>query len=58
MESKRQLIEQLRSEHDGPLLCELLRMNRSSFYYDAVQEVDDGVRAALVSIAEQFPTSG
>jgi len=33
-------------------------MNRSSFYYDAVEEVDDGVRAALVSIAEQFPTYG
>jgi putative transposase len=33
-------------------------MNRSSFYYDAVEEIDDGVRAAIVSIAEQFPTYG
>src|ERR1700758_1480972 len=56
LEAKRQLIEQLRSGHDVNLLCELLMMNRSSFYYDAVEEVDDGVRAAIVSIAEQFPT--
>jgi putative transposase len=33
-------------------------LNRRSFYYEAVEEVDDGVRAALVSIAEQFPTYG
>ena len=33
-------------------------INRSSFYYDAVEQVDDGVRAAIVSIAEQFPTYG
>ncbi len=55
-QAKRQLIEQLRCEHDVHLLCELLRITRSSFSYDAVQEVDDGVRAALVSIAEPFPT--
>jgi transposase InsO family protein len=30
----------------------------SSFYYDAVEEVNDGVRAEIVSIAEQFPTYG
>jgi transposase InsO family protein len=33
-------------------------MNRSSFYDDAVEEIDDGVRAAIVSIAEEFPTYG
>lgn len=33
-------------------------MSRSSFYYDAVEAVDDGVRAAIVSIAEEFPTYG
>jgi len=32
--------------------------SRSSFYYDAVEEVDDGVRAAIVSIADEFPTYG
>lgn len=40
------------------LLCDLVAMSRSSFYYDAVEEVDDGVRAAIVSIAEEFPTYG
>jgi putative transposase len=35
-----------------------LELNRSSFYYDAVEAVDDGVRAAIVSIAEEFPTYG
>jgi len=33
-------------------------LSRSSFYYDAVEETDDGVRAAIVSIAEEFPTYG
>jgi putative transposase len=33
-------------------------LSRSSFYYDAVEEIDDGVRAAIVSIAEEFPTYG
>jgi transposase InsO family protein len=33
-------------------------LSRSSFYYDAVEEVEDGVRAAIVSIAEEFPTYG
>ena len=33
-------------------------MNRSSYYYDAAEEVDDGVRAAIVRIAEEFPTYG
>jgi hypothetical protein len=36
------------------LLCELLEANRSSFYYEAVEEQDDGVRAELVKIAEEF----
>jgi putative transposase len=39
-------------------LCELLQLSRSSFYYDAVEEADDGVRTAIVSIAEQFPQYG
>jgi hypothetical protein len=35
-----------------------VELSRSSFYYDAVEEADDGVRAAIVSIAEEFPTYG
>ena len=35
-----------------------MELSRSSFYYDAVEDVDDGVRAAIVSIAEEFPTYG
>lgn len=33
-------------------------MERSSFYYAAFAEVDDGVRAAVVKIAEEFPRYG
>lgn len=33
-------------------------MGRSSFYYDAVVGVDDGVRAEIVSIAQEFPAYG
>jgi putative transposase len=46
------------SRFGAELLCELLGLSRSSFYYDVVKEVDDGVRAAIVSIAEEFPTYG
>jgi putative transposase len=35
-----------------------VELSRSSFYYDAVEEADDGVRVAIVSIAEEFPTYG
>jgi len=40
------------------LLCQLLEVNRSSFYYEAVEEHDDGVRAELLKIAEEFPRYG
>jgi transposase InsO family protein len=40
------------------LLCELVEIGRSSFYYEPIEEIDDGVRAAIVSIAEEFPTYG
>jgi hypothetical protein len=58
LEAKRQLVEKLRFEFGIELLCEILEMNRSSFYYDAVVAVDDGVRAAIVRIAEEFPAYG
>ncbi|MFO0806920.1 MAG: IS3 family transposase [Gemmataceae bacterium] len=38
--------------------CNLLQMERSSFYYTAVPEPDDGVRAAVVTIAGEFPSYG
>jgi putative transposase len=40
------------------LLCGLLAMNRSSYYYEAADQTDDGVRAEIVSIAEEFPSYG
>ena len=40
------------------LLCDLLQMTRSSFYYAAIDEADDGVRAAVVKIAAEFPRFG
>ena len=33
-------------------------MERSSFYYAAIDEADDGVRAAVVKIAAEFPRFG
>ena len=33
-------------------------MTRSSFYYAAIDEADDGVRAAVVKIAAEFPRFG
>lgn len=36
----------------------MLDLSRSGFYYDAVEAIDDGVRATIVSIAEEFPTYG
>lgn len=40
------------------MLCDLLQLNRSSYYYEAVDEADDGVRAEMVRIAEEFPRYG
>ena len=39
-------------------MCDLLQMERSSFYYTAAPEPDDGVRAAVVTIAGEFPSYG
>ena len=58
LEQKRLLVEKHRSQFDVDLVCELLDLSRSSFYYDAVEEIDDGVRTAIVSIAEEFPAYG
>ena len=43
LEQKRLLVEKLRSQFDVDLVCDLLDLSRSSYYY-AVEEVDDGVR--------------
>lgn len=40
------------------LLCELLQLSPSSYYYTPVIEADDGVRRELLRIAEQFPRYG
>lgn len=39
-------------------LCELLELNPSSFYYQPIKEIDDGVRAELLRVAEEFPRYG
>ena len=40
------------------MLCQLLEVHRSSFYYQAVEQPDDGVRAELLKIAEEYPRYG
>jgi putative transposase len=40
------------------LLCQLLHLEPSSFYYQPVEIVEDGVRAALVRIAVEHPRFG
>jgi len=55
LEAKRQLIEKLRSRFDVDLLCHLLRISRSSIYYDTVE---DGVCAEIMSIAQEFRAYG
>jgi hypothetical protein len=50
-----QLVQKHQARFGFELLCGLLRMNRSSYWCDAADEADDGVRAENVSIAEEFP---
>ena len=58
LDAKRCLVRKHQAKFGTTLLCNLLQMTRSSFYYAAVAEADDGVRAAVVKIAEEFPRYG
>lgn len=58
LSQKRQLVHDLRSRYSVTLLCRLLCLKPSSFYYRPTEVEDDGVRAALIRIAAEHPRSG
>ncbi|MFO0806623.1 MAG: hypothetical protein U0791_26255 [Gemmataceae bacterium] len=43
LDAKRRLVRKHQAKFGAPLLCDLLQMERSSFYDTAVREPDDGV---------------
>jgi transposase InsO family protein len=49
---------QLASSYPVTLLCELLQVSRSSYYYEAVEADESEVRTALEALAAEFPTYG
>ena len=52
------MIAQLESEYPVTLLCELLQVSRSSYYYETVEPEESTVRQALEKLAAEFPTYG
>lgn len=52
------MIAQLETIYPVTLLCELLQLARSSYYYEAVAPDEDDVRTALEKLAAEFPTYG
>jgi transposase InsO family protein len=60
-EEKRAVIAELESEYSVRMVCEVLSVNRSSLYYQAVEvdaESDEGLKRAINDIAGEFPTYG
>jgi len=55
LDAKRGLVRKHQSQFGVALLCDLLTVPRSSYYYVAAAEADDGVRAEIVRIAAEFP---
>lgn len=52
------MIAQLAAEYPVTLLCELLQVSRSSYYYEAAEPEESTVRQALETLAAEFPTHG
>jgi putative transposase len=52
------MIAQLESQYPVTLLCELLQVARSSYYYEAGELDERTVRQALEKLAAEFPTYG
>jgi hypothetical protein len=52
------VIAQLESQYPVTLLCELLQVSRSSYYYEPVEPDESTVREALEKLAAEFPTYG
>jgi putative transposase len=52
------VIEMLASEYPVSLICEVLGLSRSSYYYGAAECDENPLKAALEKVAAQFPTYG
>jgi transposase InsO family protein len=52
------VIAQLESQYPVTLLCELLQVSRSSYYYEAAEPDESTVCLALEKLAAEFPTYG
>ena len=50
------MIEQLRGDYSGRLLCEALDVHRSSLYHESRPDEDRPLREALIALAGQWPT--
>jgi transposase InsO family protein len=52
------VIEMLKSDYPISLLCDLLTVSRSSFYYRSAEADESELREAVNQLAAQFPTHG
>jgi putative transposase len=52
------VIDKLATDYPISLLCDLLDVSRSSYYYEHLEKDDDEVRQAIEEIAAEFPTYG
>ena len=52
------MIDQLINQYPVTLLCELLAVSRSSYYYEAPEPDEEELRKAIEEIAARFPTYG
>jgi putative transposase len=52
------VIEMLKSDYPISMLCDLLTVSRSSFYYQPAEADESDLREAVNQLAAQFPTYG
>jgi transposase InsO family protein len=52
------VIAMLSTDYPVQLLCEVIALPRSPYYYPAVEDEDAALKAAIESVAAQFPTYG
>src|SRR4030095_17179190 len=58
LEEKREVIEILKNDYPISLLCDLLTVSRSSFYYQPAEADESELREAVNQLAAQLPTYG
>jgi hypothetical protein len=52
------VIAQLEAQYPVTLLCELLQVSRSSYYYETVEPDESTICTALEKLAAEFSTYG